>query len=301
MNNKSITAEKVVLTSLVVDISDIVLSGIIAVISGSAIMLAESLQGLSDLVTVLFLYIGVKRSAKKPNRKFNFGYGRELYFWVFCSTIVMLIVTAGLSFYSGLNKFIDQTPIERTTWAYLILGVGVITNVYALSVSYRRIAATPTRVSIIKSFSSSRLIEVKTAFITDLMGSLSAAFGLVAIVLYGITGDVRFDGLGAMLVAAVIAIFSVVLMLEAKDMIIGRSVSSHERSKIKQAIVSNPEVLDVKNISTMQFGSEELYVNADISVPPKMTAGEVTKAIARIEESIRATDPTIDLIQIEIC
>lgn len=297
---KEITPDRVIKTSLIFNIGDILLNGFAAIITGSSVMLAGTLRGLADLITVIFLYIGVKRSTKRPNKEFNFGYGRELYFWVLCAAITMFVITASLSFHSGLTKFLNPEPLERTAWAYFVLAAGIATNTYALSFSYRKIKSAQTKASIIKNFSSSRLLEVKTAFITDLMGSVSASFGITALIIYGITGDARYDGLGAMIIALAIASFALILIFEAKEMIIGRSVSSDEKRMIKRIAETHPLVNKVLQITTMHFGSEELYVNLNINVKDNLKTQQIEKLIEEVEKNIIKAKPEADIVQIEI-
>jgi len=299
MPNK-LSSKRVIKTSLVVDISDILLNGIIALFTGSSVMLAEALQGMADLITVIFLYIGVKRSAKKSNRLYNFGYGRELYFWVLCSAIFMFVVTAGLSFYFGYQKFTNPTPLENTFWAYFVLFAGILTNLYALSVSARKINSSETRASLIKNFAKSHLVEVKTAFISDMMGTVSAIVGVIAIAIYSITGDPRYDGLGAMIIAIAIACFSIILIAEAKDMIIGRSAPRKESDHIREIVLAHPMVEKIVGLMTTYFGSEELYVNLNICIKQNLQTAQIEKLIDEIELSIKKLKPEVDIVQIEI-
>lgn len=295
-----ITPRKVIKTSLAVDISDIALNGIVALVTGSSVILAKALQGLSDLLVVIFLYIGIKRSARRPNQDFNFGYGREIYFWVLCSAIAMLVITATLSFYSGLMKVIHPRDLENTFWAYLVLAIAIATNLYALSLSYRKLKSHPTKASILKSFTSSRLIEIKTAFVTDLFGTLSSAFGTIALILYAVSQNPQFDGLGAMVIALGIAAFSIMMIIEAKSMIVGRSVAPKVREEIKEIAKNHPLVENVLKILTMHFGSEEIYVNLNIKVKNNLETRQIEKLIEEIKSSIVKAKPEVDIVQVEI-
>lgn len=297
---QEITPNKVIKTSLTVNILDILFNGVVAIITGSSVMLAGTLRGLSDLITVIFLYIGIKRSAKRPNKKFNFGYGRELYFWVLCAAITMFVVSASISFYSGLIKFLNPEPLERTIWAYLVLTVGIITNTYSLSFSYRKIKSAQTKASIIKNFTSSRLLEIKTALITDLMGSVSVLLGIVALIIYGMTGDARYDGLGAMIIALAISSLALILIFEAKEMIIGKSVPPGEKQTIRKIAEMHPLVNKVLQITTMHFGSEEMYVNLNINVKDNLKTQQIENLINEIKENIIRLKPEVDIVQIEI-
>ncbi|MBL7159076.1 cation transporter [Candidatus Microgenomates bacterium] len=82
-----ITSEKVVKVSFFVDITDVLINLLVAIISGSVIMLSQALQGSADLLASGLLIFGVKKSKGLADRKHPFGYGREVYFWTFLSAL----------------------------------------------------------------------------------------------------------------------------------------------------------------------------------------------------------------------
>lgn len=298
--NKELSSKQVIKTSIIVDSIDIILNGTVAVISGSSIMLAEALQGLADLIAVIFLMIGVKRSARKPNKHYNFGYGKELYFWVMCSAIAMFAITATVSIYSGVHKLINPEHLENTFWAYFVLAFAVISNVYALSVSLKRMRLAPTRASIVKSFMKSHLIEIKATLITDAMGTASASLGIISLLGYWITGDARYDGMGAIVIGVTISIFALWLLSDVKNLIIGKSASPDNLAKIRKVLEDEPLVKKVERIMSMHFGSEDIYVNLNIDVDQNSTAAQIEKLDKKIEEAIIRAVPEVDLVHIEI-
>ena len=77
-----ITSEKVIVTSFLVDVSDVLINAFVAVLSGSVVMLSQALEGGADLLASGFLLVGIKRSKRPSDRKHPYGYGRELYFWI---------------------------------------------------------------------------------------------------------------------------------------------------------------------------------------------------------------------------
>lgn len=79
--SKQISDIRVVATSAIVSCFDIVLNIIVAIVTNSTVMLSQALQGLSDLVTSGVLFFGVKRSKRDADKRFQFGYGREVFFW----------------------------------------------------------------------------------------------------------------------------------------------------------------------------------------------------------------------------
>ena len=64
-----------------------------------------------------------------------------------------------------------------------------------------------------KTFINSPLIEVKTSFILDLIGTIASTLGLTALLIYKFSGDLRFDGIGAMVTGITLAFLSIFILL----------------------------------------------------------------------------------------
>ena len=119
---------RVVLTSFVVSIFDVALNLLVALVTGSTVMLSQALQGLSDLITGGILFMGVKRSKRQSDNKFQFGYGREIFFWVLIAGIVMFGGTGLVSVLLGYNQIVKPEEIENIWLAIAMLVVGFSTN-----------------------------------------------------------------------------------------------------------------------------------------------------------------------------
>lgn len=103
---KSISLERVVFTSFLVDVSDVAINVTVALFSGSVTMLSQALEGGADLLSSGLILIGVKSSKRPADKRHPYGYGRELYFWTFLSGLATFGVTATLSFYLGLRRYL---------------------------------------------------------------------------------------------------------------------------------------------------------------------------------------------------
>ncbi|OGE77269.1 hypothetical protein A3J19_00765 [Candidatus Daviesbacteria bacterium RIFCSPLOWO2_02_FULL_41_8] len=294
------SATKVIITSFLVDFVDVSTSIIVAVITGSMVMIAEALQGLADLAASGFLLIGLARSGKPSDKRHPFGYGREIYFWTMLSGVLILGVTSTMSIYFGWQRFINPLPIHNINFAFAILGLSIATNGYAFSLSVKRLLRGRSILRIRKVFGSSSLIETKTAFVLDLMGVLAAVFGFLALVFYRITGNLMFDGLGAVAIGVILAIFGVILIIPIRELIIGQSASSEIEGKIREATMTQPEVKDVLDLKTIHIGSEKLLVNAEVSLKSNLTTKDIEGIIDRIKANIKKEVPEVKHIQVEV-
>jgi divalent metal cation (Fe/Co/Zn/Cd) transporter len=200
MANKG--AKRVVWTSFLVDALDIALNLVIMLVTGSVVMLAEMFQGISDLLASGFLLIGLRRSKK------------EIYLWTALSALSMLLLAASLSFYYGLQRFLQPEEIESIALAYIALVIAATSNGYAFYVSVKRLIEGRKSKNVIKAYNASKKIMTRNTFVLDLMGMSAALVGLMALILYQLTGELRYDGIGAMAIGVILALLSIDLLVD---------------------------------------------------------------------------------------
>ncbi|MEK9175956.1 MAG: cation diffusion facilitator family transporter [Patescibacteria group bacterium] len=297
---KKITAKRVLITSFLVDLLDIVLNFTIAVISGSVIMLTQVFEAIADLTASGFLLIGHRRSMRKEDKTHPFGYGREIYFWTLLSALIMFGLTSTLSFYFGWKRFLAPEALHDVNLALLVLVITFFTNFYAFALSYRRLLRRRSPRHIMEIFYRSSLVETKTTFILDMMGSLASLLGIIALVIYVATGDHRLDGLGAMAIGIALAISSIFLLLGIRDLLIGKSASLATEEKIKKAAMKIPEVEGVLDLKTLHVGSEKLLVNLEVHMVNNLSTDELEELIDKIKENIKLEVPSVKYLQVEL-
>lgn len=297
---QTIKASTVILISFVVDFLDVILSLIVAILSGSVIMTTQVLEGVADLISSGFLMIGLERSRKRSNHTHPFGYGREIYFWTLISALVMFGISSTLSFYLGLQRFLMPEKLQEIPLALGVLLFTLVTNGYAFILSLQRLLWKRSPAQIIKIFYRSSLVETKTTFILDLMGTFASLLGIIALIVYKITGNYRLDGLGAMIIGISMAIFAYLLILGIRDLLIGKSAPLEVEDRIREVAKNIPNVQDILGIRTMHIGSEKLLVNLDVHLNARLTTNEIETLIDTIKDQVRKEVPTAKHIQVEL-
>ncbi len=301
-HHQRISARRVVITSFIVDLADIVLNVVAAILTGSVVVLTEALQGTADLFTSSLLWVGVRRSRRRATREHRFGYGKELFFWILMAGVSMFFLTAGFSIYFGVERLSHPAPIHHIMLAYVVLALAFITNLYALNLSLRRLGVRLNHkiARIRRHIGKSTLIETKATAILDLMGACSALLGLISLLIYGITGDARYDGLGAIVVGLSCAGFALLLILEVKDFIVGRSASPEVEAQIKTIAGEVAGVNSVLDLRTMQMGSEKVMVNMEVHLDRHLTTEDIEKIMDDLKEAVKKDVPEVQHIQVEV-
>ena len=297
---KKITAKKVILTSILVDASDVVLNTAVAILTGSVVMLAQLLEGVSDLLSSFLLYLGLRSSEIQPSRRHPFGQGKEIYFWSLISAFVMATLAAGLSFYFGYQRFLNPEPVKNIYLTFAVLSLGLVFNGYAFSLSFRRILGKRDIRKIFALFFQTHLVATKNAFVLDLMGTVAAIIGLISLGLYQTTGILHFDAMGAMAIGMVLAFLAVTLVAGIKNFIVGRSAPPGVEEEIRKIVLEEPEVEEVLDLKTMLVGGDNMLVNLEVHVRGSLTVDEAEVLIDRIKERLVKEVETIQHVQIEL-
>ncbi|KAL9657440.1 hypothetical protein ABK040_016709 [Willaertia magna] len=74
--------------------------------SGSASLLAETAHSLIDSLNQGLLYLGIKQSAKTPDSKYQYGYGRARYFYSLVSALGIFWIGSFSVIYSGIQNIL---------------------------------------------------------------------------------------------------------------------------------------------------------------------------------------------------
>jgi cation diffusion facilitator family transporter len=72
-----------------------------AVVTASPALAAEAAHSLADTTNDLFLVVAARRSARPPDERHPFGYGREAYFWTLIAALGVLLAAAAVSLRQG--------------------------------------------------------------------------------------------------------------------------------------------------------------------------------------------------------
>lgn len=297
---QKIRATKTVGTSLTVSISDVLLNLVVALFTGSVVMLSQALQGVSDLVTAGFLYYGVRRSKRRRDKRHQFGYGKEAFFWVIIAAIFMFFGTGLLSIYFGYHQLVDPGQIRNLPVAFGMLTFGFVTNLYAFSLSVRRLDQTAGNARWWKRFTLSTMVETKATFLIDFLGTVAAGIGLLALGSFVLSGDTGFDGLGGIVIGVSMMVGALLLVYDVKGLIVGRAVAEETAHKISRAARGVDGVEDVLDLRTMYIGASKLLVIIEVHLRDGLETNAIEAISDRIKASVQSVVPYAHTVQVEI-
>lgn len=292
---------RVVATSVGVSTFDVLFNTVIAVITGSTVMLSQALQGLSDLITGAILYIGVRRSKRIADDKYQFGYGREVFFWVLIAGVLMFVGSGGISVYLGYRQIVSPDGIDNVILALIMLSFGFVTNGYAFYLSIYRLRETGgKRYSWWRQLIRSSIVETKATLLIDFLGTTAAGIGLLSLSVFALTGDGRLDGVGSVAIGLTMMVGAAMLIRDVRDLIVGKAVDPVVAQHITAAALKVKGIQSVLDLRTMYLGSAKLLVIIEVHVKDNLTTDQIEMVVDKVKDTVNEAVPLVHHIQVEV-
>ena len=267
--------------------------------TGSTSMLSEAIHSLADSGNQILLLIGNKRSKKAADARHNFGYGRRRFIYGFIVSIVLFLVGGVFSLYEGIHKIQHPEKLEDAWIAFLVLIVAIILESLSFRTAIKEANHSRGKRSFPRFLKDARQPELPVILLEDAGALVGLVFALFGVSMAVITGDGRWDGIGAMAIGVLLVVIAIFLSMEMSAMLVGESALPEEVEAIRLALESSDGVLRVIHLRTVHTGPDELLVAAKIAVAHSATGAEIAQDIDDAEVKLRAAVPTAKYVFLE--
>ncbi|MEA2825767.1 MAG: hypothetical protein QOG43_206 [Actinomycetota bacterium] len=268
-------------------------------LTGASSMLAEAVHSMADTSNQGLLLLGGNRARRQADDDHPFGYGRERYFWSFVVALVIFTLGSMFALFEGEEKLRHPHQLESAPIAVAILVVAIALESYSLRTAIKESRHTKGDESWWCFIRRSKIPELPVVLLEDVGAEIGLVFALAGIGLSELTGNPRFDAVGALAIGVLLGAIAIILMIEMKGLLIGESANPEIRAKIRAAMQGDPDVRQVIHMRTQHLGPDELLVAAKLGVSPDLAFRQVADAIDRVEASVRAAVPEARIIYIE--
>ena len=290
---------KAVIAALIAN-SGIAVSKFVAfAITGSTSMLSEAIHSVADALNQVLLLIGGKRSKRVADDQYQFGYGRVRYVYGFMVAIVLFMVGGIYSLYEGWHKWTHPEPVNNHWIAIGVLTIAIILESFSLRTAVQETNKVRGKRSFAKFVRDARQPELPVILLEDFGALLGLVFALFGVSFAVITGDGRWDGMGAMAIGTLLIIIAIILIREMSAMLVGEGALPEEYDAVKAALESAPLVERVINLRTLHVGPDALLVGAKIAIKRCDTAQEIAQGIDEAERLLRLAVPSAQYVFLE--
>ncbi|ASJ06253.1 cation diffusion facilitator family transporter [Thermococcus pacificus] len=259
---------------------------VIGFLYSSIALISDGVHSLSDVITSVIGYAGIRISSKPPDQSHPFGHSR------FEPLVAFLI---------GEALLIGAYEIGRDSVYRLLRGEVIDVNSIMLGVTFLSILAKEAMfrysVHVGRKLNSQILIADAYHHRSDSLSSLAVLVGLGAQRLgfrYG-------DALAGLVVAVFLMKVSLDVILQNIGYLTGQAPSFEVCEEIKKRALGVPNVLGVHDLRAHYVGNK-LHVELHIEVPPELTlkeAHDISEEVKKRVEEIPEVDRTFVHVDIK--
>jgi cation diffusion facilitator family transporter len=289
-------SRSVVYAALAGNLAIAMIKFVAAALTGSSAMLSEGVHSLVDTVNELLLLYGMKRAAKPRNIRHPLGYGRELYFWSFMVALLVFALGASVSFYEGIVHLRSPRPMERPLVNYLVLGASFVCEVASWWVALREFRAAKGDQGYFDAFRTSKDPSTFTVLFEDsaaLLGLLIAAAGIAAA--QGLNMP-RLDAVASIGIGLVLALSSILLARETKELLIGEAAHPHVRASLLRIAGDDPDVRSANGVLTVQLGPRQVVAALSAEFHDRLNTTQIEECVNRIEGAVKRAHPEVTVL-----
>ena len=277
---------KSVLFALFANSAIAVAKGIAAYFTKSGAMLAEAIHSVADAGNQLLLILGLRQTRKTPTDDHPLGFGKSIYFWSFLVAVILFSVGGMFSVYEGVHKLTHPEPLQHPWIAIGVLVFAIVAESISLWGCMREVNKERFGRSLMQWFRQSRSSALIVVFGEDIAALLGLVFALAAIVATWLTGNPLWDALGTISIGVLLIVVAIFVAIEVKDLLIGQSVEPRTLKAMKAFLAERPEIEELYNVLTMQFGPDAMVAIKARMVATGSEEG-MLRAINQVERDFR--------------
>lgn len=221
------------------------------------------------------------------------------YVYAFVVSIVLFLVGGIFSLYEGFHKFTHPEELRDVGIALAVLLIAIGLEAFSFRTAFKESNKSRGKRSLFRFIRDARQPELPVVLLEDAGALVGLVFALIGVGMATLTGDARWDGLGAMAVGTLLVVIAVFLAFEMSSMLVGESALPEQDAAIRQALEATDEVDRVIHLKTLHVGPDELLVAAKIAIGGEDDATTIARGIDTAEAAVRAVVPTARYIYLE--
>ncbi|MFM2374865.1 MAG: hypothetical protein RLZZ234_860 [Candidatus Parcubacteria bacterium] len=218
-------------------------------VSGSASFFGEAIHSIADTLNQSLLLLGLKRSVKKADAQYAYGYGSERFLWALISACGIFFVGAGVTIYHGIEALRSEHEIVVTPLMVGILLIALVVEGFTLYKAYAELTRHAPGDTLFEKLKHGDPVTVAVVY-EDAAAVLGVAIALVSLGLASLTHSPMYDAIGSILIGGLLAVIAVYLIAKNREFLLGKSIPQNISEGIYEMIETSPyidKIVDFKS------------------------------------------------------
>lgn len=264
-----------------------------AAVTGSSAMLTEGVHSLVDSTNQVMLLHGRKQAQKPADALHPFGYGRELYFWSFIVAILVFALGAGVSVYEGVQHIRHPEAAVSPMIAFIVLGFSGLLEGWSTIEAKKDFDRARGKRTIWQEVRHSKDAPTLVVLLENTGAMFGLLFAGIGLALSLITGNPFWDGLASVMIGLVLGALAILLLYEAKSLLIGEAADPEVVEAIRAAALSHDGIERVDEVLTLHSSPEMVTCIISADFDDSISARDVEVLVSAIEKRVASEFPII--------
>ena len=233
-------------------------------VSGSGAMLSEAIHSAADSGNQALLYLGVQRSQKPADERYQYGYGGDRFFYALMSAVGIFVLGCGVTVYHGIHTLLHPPTLKFSWLTIVVLAIALLVDgavFFAAAREVNRKKGERTFFQYVRTSTDPTLIAV---LFEDFIASIGVIIALVGIGLSHITQSAVYDSLASIAIGLLLGLMAVWLGLRNRELLLGPAIPKHIQKDIYEYLSSQPSVREVRLVRTRIVGAERFRLAVEI-------------------------------------
>jgi cation diffusion facilitator family transporter len=270
-----------------------------AAITGSAAMLSEAVHSAVDTANELLLLYGARRAARPPDARHPFGYGREVYFWNFIVSLLILVIGAGVSIVEGVRHIVAAEPVENPIVSYAVLGLAAVFEGGSWWVAWREFRRRRGSRGVLETVQETKDPASMMVFFEDSAALIGIAIALAGTALAQALDEPRWDGAASIAIGVLLTLVAGFLARETKQLLIGEGAHRGLLDSVGRIAGEEKGVAHFNGLLTIHLAPRQVVAALSVDFEAALRVPEVNAAVASLEARIREAHPEVVMVMVK--
>ncbi|HSY76012.1 MAG TPA: cation diffusion facilitator family transporter [Bacteroidia bacterium] len=279
-------ASRPVIVSMFINLVLAITKGVAAFFGNSNALMADAAESLSDVMSSIIVWIGIRTAVKEPDHDHPYGHGKAEPIASIIVVIFLLITSIAIAS-RALGRLWSPPPVPEAFTLYVLVAVIAIKE---LAYRYMRKKA--------KNFGSSALLAEALHNRSDAITSLMALLGI----LFAVVGGPKFvsaDAYASLVASGIIAFNAVRIFRPAFNELMDAAPPVELNEQVKAISVKVPGVIEVEKCFLRKMGMQYL-ADMHVVVDGKMSVSAGHAIAHHVKDAILNEMPIIVDVLIHI-
>lgn len=280
VDKKSNVTAKVGLVGILGNLFLFIIKIIVAVMSKSQAMLADSINSGTDILSSLMTLIGGKLAAEAPDKGHNYGHAKAEYVFSLIISLIMGYLAIKIA-WDGAVSLIDKNVFEISWYLILVCIITMVTK-FLLYLYTHKIGEKNDDILILANAQDHKNDILVTASV--LVGVIAAIFKIYWL-----------DGIIAICIATRIFYVAIDFFVQSYTVLIDRSMDDVEIKEIESIIKTYKNIDHIDKITSKSTGKSFIVI-VKVSVDGNMSVNESHQIAGKLKSDIMKLKNVYDVV-----